>query len=54
MYDVGQDGILAFTLDRMVFPVVGEFAAGFLSHHPLLNPFFAASVLLPVCAGAVE
>ncbi len=44
--------ILAFNL--VVFPVISEFVAGFLSHHPLLNPFLASAVLSPVFPGAVK
>ena len=35
-------------------PVVGEFVAGFLSGHALLNPFVAAAMLLPGGAGTFE
>lgn len=38
----------------MILPVVDQLVAGFLPHHPLLNPLLAAPVLPPVFPGAVE
>ena len=41
-------------LDVVRGPVVGEFVAGFLPGHALLNPLVAAAMFLPGDAGAFE
>ena len=46
--DVGQDGKFLFLADLVIFPVTGQFVAGLLAGHPLLNPLFASALLLPV------
>lgn len=54
MNDIGQYGVFRFrVLYLVVPPVIGQ-RQGFLSHHPPLNPFFAASVLLPIFSRPVE
>ena len=52
MDDIGEDGVFILFLDLVCSPIVGEFVAGFLSGHALLNPLFAATVFLPGSTGA--
>lgn len=41
-------------LYTVIFPVVGQLVAGFLPHHPMLDPFFATAMLQPVFPRAVN
>jgi hypothetical protein len=43
-----------FLTDVVPGPVVGEFVAGFLPGHALLDPLLAAAMLLPSGSGAFE
>jgi len=54
MDDIGQDRLLLFAFNLMIFPVIGQLIAGFLPCHPLLNPFFAPAMLFPIIPCAVE
>ena len=54
MDEVGEDGVFIAFLDVVRGPIVGEFVAGFLPGHALLNPLVAAAMLLPGGAGAFE
>lgn len=38
----------------MASPIIGQLIAGFLAHHPLLDPFLAAAVFLPCFTHALE
>jgi hypothetical protein len=52
--DVGENGVFILPLDVVILPVIGQLVAGFLPHHPLLDPLLAAPVLLPEFTGAVK
>lgn len=52
--DVGERGKFMTAFYIVFAPVVGQFVAGFLTRHALLNPLVAAAMLLPSVAGAVE
>ena len=54
MDEVGENGVFIAFLDVVRGPVVGEFVAGFLPGHALLNPLVAAAMFLPGGTGAFE
>ena len=52
--DVGQNGKFLPRLDVMLAPIVRQLVARLLTRHALLNPFFAAAMLLPCRPRTVE
>ena len=54
MDEVGKNGVFLALFDIVIGPVVGEFIAGFLPGHALLDPLVAAAMFLPSGAGAFE
>ena len=54
MDEVGEDGVFLAFFDIMLGPIVGEFVAGFLAGHALLDPLVTATVFLPGGASAFE
>lgn len=52
--DIGEDGELVLLVNFMGGLEVRKLVAGFLSGHALLNPFFAAPMLLPCFSGALQ